>query len=272
MISTQIERITNLRNRIRTKLLNLGLISASPRSGDNDLEDCTDAIEGISGTKQINRTILYDVAGFQYAQVNEPNLVTQNIAEGVTILGVTGSHSGSTPPQLTQSKEMLLGGPVAPSTVYPDSGYLLSEVYPSMVAQPTLIPENIKSGVTIMGVLGSYSIPTETNDTTVTVVNPRTMVMPVDFNNTTDLVCLNVDLNPDTLIDANKVFCVVSKRIQNNALYHGARYFDGSGRYQYAIASPSVSNGTLTIELPSNSAYTFVEGADKYNCYYTYMT
>lgn len=44
-IATQITRITGLRNRIRTKLISLGVISDTSA----DLEDCTEAIEGMSG-------------------------------------------------------------------------------------------------------------------------------------------------------------------------------------------------------------------------------
>lgn len=181
-VATQISRITGLRNRIRTKLISLGLLSPTPqRSGGNDLEDCTDAIEGITGTQAITSTAIYDVAGKQYAQVSDANLIAQNIAEGVTILGVAGTHSGSTPVQLTQSKPMYIGGGTAPSTVYPDSGYLLSMVVPTMDATPTLVPSNIKAGATIMGVSGNYGYTKKTSDQS-TFGGTDTISMNVEFS------------------------------------------------------------------------------------------
>lgn len=74
-IATQISRITGLRDRIRTKLLALGVI----QDNSADLEDCTDAIEGMSGggnttiyRRQVNYTgsstaqtsISFDVSDF----------------------------------------------------------------------------------------------------------------------------------------------------------------------------------------------------------------
>jgi hypothetical protein len=159
-VASEIARLTGLKNRLKTKLKNLGLLTDIPRGGEviigDDLSACTQAVESISGTKSMTNTSQQDVAGYQYAQVQDANLISSNIAQGVTILGVTGTHSGSTPTQQTQSKSMYLGGASAPATVYPDSGYLLSEVTPAMDANPTLIPANIKSGVQIMGVTGTY--------------------------------------------------------------------------------------------------------------------
>lgn len=96
-VATEISRLTGLRNRIKTKLISLGLLSETPRGGvvivGDDLDACTRAVENISGTRAITNTSQVDVAGYQYAEVSDQNLIAGNIKDGVTILGVTGSYS-----------------------------------------------------------------------------------------------------------------------------------------------------------------------------------
>lgn len=281
-VATQISRITGLRNRIRTKLISLGLLSSTPqRSGGNDLEDCTDAIEGITGTQAITSLALYDVSGKQYAQVSDPNIVAQNIAEGVTILGVTGSHSGSTPTQLTQSKDMYLGGASAPATVYPDSGYLLSEVHPSMVAQPTLIPENIKSGVTIMGVVGNYrgndlsSIGRVSKNHTgsATVVNSISFNVSNEISDISEVVLCRIRSSSDSLssFDSSyiRMFETMPNIVTNNYLYsYGESVFIGGIDYFNTGVSVTLSQGTLSF----SSQNIGFKGDYILECYYINIT
>lgn len=154
-IATQISRLQGLRNRIVTKLTALGLLSGS----GNDLEDCTNAVEAIGGTKAITDTSQTDVASYQYAQVTDANLHSGNIVSGITILGVTGTASMNPPSVNLQTKYLYYGGAAAlPSSITPSSGYDgISSVYIERVdANPTLTSPNIKSGVTIMGVTGTY--------------------------------------------------------------------------------------------------------------------
>lgn len=154
-IATQISRLQGLRNRIVTKLTSLGLLSGS----GNDLEDCTNAVEAIGGTKAITNTSQTDVASYQYAQVTDSNLRSGNIVSGITILGVTGTASMNPPSVNLQTKYLYYGGAAAlPSSITPSSGYDgISAVYIERVdANPTLMSSNIKSGVTIMGVTGTY--------------------------------------------------------------------------------------------------------------------
>lgn len=154
-IATQISRLQGLRNRIVTKLTALGLLSGN----GNDLEDCTNAVEAIGGTKAITDTSQTDVASYQYAQVTDANLRSGNIVSGITILGVTGTASMNPPSVNLQTKYLYYGGAAAlPSSITPSSGYDgISTVYIERVdANPTLASSNIKSGVTIMGVTGTY--------------------------------------------------------------------------------------------------------------------
>lgn len=161
-IATQIARLQGLRNRLRTKILGLGL-DTDPAL---DLDDCVGIIEGISGTQDITTAgSVYNVAGKQYARVNDRELKPENIVRGKTILGVTGTAAVNPPSANIQgSVTMLYGGVNPPATVYPSSGYDgIAQVVPELTdASPALVPGNIKNGATIMGVTGNYQTPTET--------------------------------------------------------------------------------------------------------------
>ena len=97
-IATEISRLTTLRDNIRTKLIALGVFNNSSA----DLEDCYDAINGItakSATTYTPTTSDQTISSGQYlsgAQTvkGDANLVAANIASGVSIFGVTGSHTG----------------------------------------------------------------------------------------------------------------------------------------------------------------------------------
>lgn len=82
----------------------------------------------------------------------DSDLAAANIKSGVNIFGVTGTYSGNTP--RTQTKTVT---PKASSqTIKPDSGYDgLSQV--TVNGDSDLVAANIKSGVEIFGVTGTYS-------------------------------------------------------------------------------------------------------------------
>lgn len=155
-IATQLSRILGLRNRISTKLVSLGLVSA--QADGNPLADCTTAIESIGGTKNMTNTATQDVAGYQYAKVSDSNLIPGNIVSGVSILGVVGTASVSPPAARLQERTVLYGGENAPDTLVPSSGYDgISKVNFELTdANPTLVAANIRNGVKIMGVTGTY--------------------------------------------------------------------------------------------------------------------
>ena len=130
----------------------------------------------------------------KWVKANEDaNLVPANIRSGTTIFGVEGSYS----PRL-QTK-----GPIAPTTsdmdITPTSGYDgLSKV--TIMGDSDLIPANIKSGVTLFGVEGSYSprlqtkgpIAPTTSDRDITPTSGYDGLAKVTIMGDSDLVSANI--------------------------------------------------------------------------------
>ena len=81
------------------------------------------------------------------------NIVPENIAKNITILGVVGTFEGNPKPEQTKTVEFNPGS-ANNITITPDTGYVLSSVQVNKPA--TMIPSNIKSGVNIGGVVGTY--------------------------------------------------------------------------------------------------------------------
>lgn len=108
-IATEISRLTTLRNNIRTKLIALGIIS----DNSADLEDCYTAINEItakSAATYTPTTSSQTISSGQYlsgAQTisGDANLVATNIAEGVTIFGVSGTFKGGVDVDITETAD-----------------------------------------------------------------------------------------------------------------------------------------------------------------------
>ena len=85
------------------------------------------------------------------------NFSAENIKRGVSIAGVTGTYDNTTPTEEKTSKATSF-----PVIIEPQSGYALSRA--TVTAPDNLSAENIKRGVGIAGVIGTYdnSTPTET--------------------------------------------------------------------------------------------------------------
>ena len=80
------------------------------------------------------------------------NIVPENIAKDVTILGVVGTFEGNPKPEQSKTVEFNPGN-ANNITVTPDTGYVLSSAQVNKPA--TMIPENIKKDVNIGGVIGT---------------------------------------------------------------------------------------------------------------------
>lgn len=130
-IASEITRLMNLRNTIRSKLVSLGLVSSSA-----DLDTCTDAISGITNRGNVSHTIssrdaVYTIPDGYHAgsgsvtisNTERQKIIASNIRSGVTILGIAGSYEGGG----TVVEPELQNKTVTPtkSTQYitPDSGY-----------------------------------------------------------------------------------------------------------------------------------------------------
>lgn len=162
-IATAISRLIALRNRLRTKINSLGIDSDTQL----DLDDCVGAVERIGGTQEITQaSVQYNVADKQYARVTDSNLVPGNIVSGVSILGVAGTASVSPPSARLTQGVAIYGNEDVPASMYPPNGYdgFSSVVFrqDDIVGNRMLVSTNIRSGVRIMGVNGTYETPTET--------------------------------------------------------------------------------------------------------------
>ena len=124
-IQTQISRITNLRNRIRTKLVELGLVQSGAK-----FDDCANALETIENKGSVSATV----------KEGETYTIPKGFHNGTgTVSGVAGGGDYS-----LQSKEVT--PTKTPQTITPDAGhYGLSDVLVNA------IPENYQdvSDVTI---------------------------------------------------------------------------------------------------------------------------
>lgn len=112
--------------------------------------------------------------GIRSVTVNSPDYLTaENIKAGVTIAGIEGTYDNTTPTEEKTSKATSF-----PVILEPQSGYALSKA--TVTAPDNLTAENIKAGVTIAGVTGSYDNPTPTEEKTVQATAFPVVVEPQD--------------------------------------------------------------------------------------------
>lgn len=103
-ISLEISRLQGLRNAIRTKLIAMKILTNSSAT----LEECKDAIEGISDNGSVSGTIstkdgTYAIpAGYHdgngsvgISEIEQSKIISGNIKSGVQIMGVTGTYEGA---------------------------------------------------------------------------------------------------------------------------------------------------------------------------------
>ena len=107
-IQTEITRLQNLRNTLRTKLVALGLVQSTA-----DLEACVTAVDGITDNGAVSKTL-------------DPSTKSYTVPKGL--------HNGSGTVQIvTEEKTATANG-----TVTPTSGKVLSKVVVAVDTTPTL--------------------------------------------------------------------------------------------------------------------------------------
>ena len=147
-IASKLLTLNGLYQRIQTKLRNLGLMSVS----DTGLSDCTDAIEDIDEVTpyMMTQAGIQNVAGYKYAQIDQ----TAWVPAGSTPSGLVSVVTGLSAAGIVDGHPR---NPVVVGTVYPPSGY--QGIYANQIELDgdVIKAENIKSGVSILGVNGSYN-------------------------------------------------------------------------------------------------------------------
>lgn len=95
-IASQIEALQADKAAIRQAILAKGGSSASGNGFDDFATDIGTIQTGItpSGKLNITDTTVKNVTQYAQAQIVDANLVAANIAKGVTVLGITGTHEG----------------------------------------------------------------------------------------------------------------------------------------------------------------------------------
>ena len=102
-----------------------------------------DLIKKPVGNYPITNTDVADVMNYATAQISDVNLRAENIANGVTILGITGTHEGGITP--TGTKYITN---TQPTDVYQ---YAMAEIQ-----DDNLKAENIANGVVVLGITGTH--------------------------------------------------------------------------------------------------------------------
>lgn len=156
--------------------------------------------------KKNNQTIKPDDGydGFNEVTVfGDNNLVDYNIRGGVTIFGVTGTYNKAE----LQSKTVVPGR--TGQRITSDKDYHgLSEVY--IAGDGNLISSNIREGVTIFGVKGSYSSGQVYQEKTVVPNSSKLTVTADDGYNALSKVIVSGDVNlvPENIASGKTIFGV----------------------------------------------------------------
>ena len=156
--------IRDTRNRLKRALIRLGMLEGDwheeqqideRASGGFSLSDCRDAINSMGGDATLSDRTRMNVAAKKRVRAYDANLIASNIKKDVSILGVTGSYGGSGSTQPPQPYVWTYGTATAPSTTASGS---YSQLTPAIAPgnSLTLRPENIRTDVDIMGVIGVY--------------------------------------------------------------------------------------------------------------------
>ncbi|MCC8044204.1 MAG: hypothetical protein LIP12_01735 [Clostridiales bacterium] len=209
-VATEITRLQTLRNRLRTKLTAMGLATAAAT-----LEDCTDAVEGITDNGAVSGTIsaasdVYTVAGgyhngsgtVQIAAAEQAKVVAGNIRSGVTLLGVEGTYSG----EGTSLQSKTVTPTTSQQTVAADDGYdglssVTVEAIPdeyAVVSSVTATADNVLANKIFVDSTGAETAGTMTNNgavaATIDGLTTTSYTIPEGYHSGTGTVSLTDDI------------------------------------------------------------------------------
>ncbi len=163
-IADQITRIKQLRNNIASKLWELRITEGTETDTSTlNLQECKDVIDTMGGTLYLNNTNTTNVAKYEYVEIDDINLKARNIKKDVSILGIRGLYDNAVPiPVYDSTCNIIYGLKQPPENYNPAPG---KDAFPAITytkpddtcTNMTLRPENIKYGVRILGVDGTYN-------------------------------------------------------------------------------------------------------------------
>ena len=211
-ISTEITRLQNLRNTLRTKLVSmLGLSSSA------DLEDCVTAVEEIPENGAVTGTIStvagkytvpkgYHNGGGSVAisSTEQAKIIASNIKAGVSILGVAGTLATADSVKIQSAKSVT--PTKSAQSITPDSGYdalagvnvgAIPSAYQD-VSSVDAAAENVLSGKKFVNKSGTLVAGTMANNgavsKTIDGLTVTSYTIPEGFHNGSGKVSLTSDI------------------------------------------------------------------------------
>ena len=197
-----------------------------------------------SGKITITNTAEVNVANYATAQVVDDNLNPSNIADGVTILGITGSYDNRKPEDTCNISATDLDFSIQTSNTFnPTTNHVFNSV---IINKPAfLAAENIKQGIIIAGVSGTYAglVPSGTINITDTGL---TNVSAFEYAQITDssLDAGNIRAGT-TILGISGTFTNNATATSSDILYSKTAYVNGNlvtGSYQVASNINVLSN------------------------------
>ncbi len=209
-IQTEITRLQSLKAAIRSKLVAMGI-----SSGSATLEECKDAIEGITDNGAVDKEIAeksdaYTVPkGYhngsgtvKIAGAEQAKIIADNIKSGVTILGVAGAYAG----EAAKLQHKSVTPTKSEQTVVADEGYTgLSDVTVGAIPDnyadisgTTASAADVLATKVFVGADGEQTAGTMTNNGAVSKeidgLTETSYTIPAGYHNGTGTVTLTDDI------------------------------------------------------------------------------
>ena len=206
--------------------------------------------------KAANQTIIEAGTYCEGQQVikGDANLVASKIKSGETIFGVTGNYEGPSGYVVPTSKKAAdIYTPNTANQIIAAGTYL--EGTQTILGDANLIPENIKSGITIFNVAGSYA---GSSGATVRIVEvtPSSNSTSVNFTVSKQPTIFSVMAMEDVSVSSTRYITSVDydgNTILSQSAYGSTMSTTRKVYYNSGAITQSYSNGTLTLTSSSTS-------------------